>query len=63
MKIIISTPSTGYIEAYLNEENPKTVKAFIEALPIKGKASLWGDEIYFTIPIDVPSENGKSVVE
>jgi hypothetical protein len=63
MKIIISTPSTGQIKANLTEENPETVKAFINSLPIKGRANLWGDEIYFKIPIDVPSENEKLVVE
>ena len=63
MIIIITTSSTGPVEASLSEENPETVKAFIEALPITGKANLWGDEIYFSIPVEAPPENGKSVVE
>jgi uncharacterized protein len=63
MSIKITTSSTGTVEATLSDENPETVRAFIEALPITGKANLWGDEIYFNIPVEAPPENGKSVVE
>jgi len=63
MSIKITTSSTGTVEATLSDENPETVRAFIEALPITGKANLWGDEIYFIIPVEAPPENGKSVVE
>jgi len=63
MSIKITTPSTGPVEATLSEKNLGTVRAFIEALPITGKANLWGDEIYFSIPVDTPPEDGKSVVE
>jgi hypothetical protein len=63
MKIKITTPSTGPVEATLTEENPKTAKAIYEALPITGRANLWGDEIYFSIPVETSPENGKTVVE
>jgi len=63
MRIKITTPSTGPVEAELTEENLKTVKALTEALPITGRANLWGDEIYFSIPVDAPMENNKTVVE
>ena len=63
MNIKITTPSTGPVKAILSGENPETTKAFIEALPITGRANLWGDEIYFSIPVEAPPENGKSVVE
>jgi hypothetical protein len=63
MKIKITTPSTGSIEARISEENPVTANAIISSLPIEGKTNLWGDEIYFSIPVDTPIENGKSVVE
>jgi uncharacterized protein len=29
-----------------------------EALPIEGRAQIWGDEIYFEIPIDPPPDPG-----
>ncbi len=63
MKIKITTKNTGTIEAELTDENPDTVKAFLEALPLTGKANTWGDEIYFTVPVDAEVENPKTVVE
>jgi hypothetical protein len=29
-----------------------------EALPIEGKANLWGEEIYFSIPVKTSQEKG-----
>lgn len=39
----------GKVEAELN--NSPTAQLIRNALPIKGNANLWGDEIYFEIPI------------
>lgn len=52
-------------EAVLYEDlAPTTVKAVIEALPIKGIANRWGDEIYFETDVEVDvEENSKEVVE
>ncbi len=61
MKIKIVTHSTGAVKATLKDNN--TAKAIYEALPITGRANLWGDEIYFSIPVDAQPENGKTVVE
>jgi hypothetical protein len=63
MKIKIITSSTGIVNATLTDENPETTKAIYQALPIIGRANLWGDEIYFTIPVQIPPESTKSVVE
>ncbi|MEM2921536.1 MAG: cyclophilin-like fold protein [Candidatus Bathyarchaeia archaeon] len=64
MKIKIFTKSTGEVPAEIVESlNPKTAKAIIAALPIKGRASRWGDEIYFSIGISIPQENAKQDVE
>lgn len=30
-----------------------TARAIVKALPLEGRASRWGDEIYFTIPVQV----------
>jgi len=32
-------------------------------LPIEGKATLWGEEIYFRVPVPVPKEKGRIKVE
>lgn len=63
MKIKITTESTGPIEASLSDKSPVTAKSIYDALPITGRANLWGDEIYFSIPVEAEPENGKTVVE
>ncbi len=44
------------VEAELNES--KTSQLIREALPIEAKANLWGEEIYFGIPVKTGSETG-----
>jgi hypothetical protein len=43
-------------EAELNES--KTAQMIWEALPIEAKANLWGEEIYFSIPVKTGQEKG-----
>ena len=43
-------------------KSPKTVQAIIDALPIQGNTNTWGDEIYFTVPVDVELENAVETV-
>jgi hypothetical protein len=35
-----------------------TSQAIWSALPITGSASVWGDEVYFEIPVEMPQEPG-----
>jgi len=48
------------VKAWLNETN--TATKLLEILPISAKVNLWGDEIYFSIPLDTGLENEKEVV-
>jgi len=48
------------MSAELNDS--KTAQKIWEALPIEGKVNTWGDEIYFSIPVNVGLENAKAVV-
>jgi len=41
----------------------KTSQAIWDALPIIGNANLWGEEIYFPIPLNLELEDGKEVVD
>ena len=44
------------VEAELNES--KTAQLIWEALPVEAKAALWGEEIYFAVPVKTGLEMG-----
>jgi hypothetical protein len=46
------------IEARIDASDSKTYRAFDESLPINGKVSRWGDEIYFYVGFNAPLERG-----
>jgi len=48
------------VKAYLNETN--TANKVLEILPITATVNLWGEEIYFPIPLDTGLENAKERV-
>lgn len=53
----------GDLEAVAELNDTKTADALWDALPIRARASTWGDEIYFGIPVKAAEENAKDVVE
>jgi hypothetical protein len=61
------TVSTGDgeidLEANWTDDAPRTREAIDDALPLEGDASKWGDELYFSIPVDVEAENARAAVE
>ncbi len=54
--------TAGAIEAKAELNDTRTAQAIWEALPIKGVVNLWGDEIYFSIPLSLELEAGQEVV-
>jgi hypothetical protein len=52
----------GAIEAEAELNDTSTAQAIWETLPIKGRVNLWGDEIYFSIPLSLNLEAGQGVV-
>ena len=48
------------VAAELNET--KTARAIWDALPVKGRANTWGDEIYFSIPVRLDEEDAQELV-
>ncbi len=63
MKIKIISESIGKVIAELTDENPKTARRFYDSLPVEGEVHLWGDEIYFSVPLQVEKENSRVVVK
>ena len=59
-KKITITVEDVKMSAELNDSN--TAQKIWKALPIKGSVNTWGDEIYFSIPVNVGLENAKAVV-
>jgi uncharacterized protein len=53
---------SGSVKAKAEIDDSKTSDAIWNALPINGTANLWGDEVYFEIPVDLKLENGKDLV-
>ena len=49
------------IEAVLNDT--VTSKKLLKMLPIKSEVNLWGNELYFEIPLKADLENGKELME
>lgn len=47
-------------EAVLNDS--ATARCISAALPLEGVALRWGDEIYFSVPVDCPPDNPQAVV-
>ncbi|MBI2208730.1 hypothetical protein HYU50_04500 [Candidatus Woesearchaeota archaeon] len=60
MKIKIKS---GRTEAIAELKDTKTAKAIYEKLPIESTASIWGQEVYFEIPVNLEAEkDAKEIV-
>ena len=56
------TIKAGKIEVVAELNETKTARAIWDALPVKGRANTWGDEIYFSIPVRLEEEDAQEVV-
>jgi hypothetical protein len=54
--------TAGEIETQAELNGTMTAQEIREALPIKGRVNLWGDETYFSIPLGLGLEAGQDVV-
>ncbi|MFQ5710638.1 MAG: cyclophilin-like fold protein [Candidatus Geothermarchaeales archaeon] len=55
----------GDVELTAELNASETASKIYEALPIRGRGNRWGDEIYFSIPVEMGSEEdfSRAVVE
>ena len=49
------------MEAELNQS--QTAQQIWDVLPIEARGNTWGDEIYFSIPVESTTDNAQEVVE
>lgn len=56
-RIEIDIEGFGMAIAELDERNPRTAEAVWNALPIEGRAMLWGEEVYFETSLVCKDEN------
>ena len=56
------TITTGDLKVDASLNDSETAQKMWEALPIEGRVNIWGDEIYFSIPINIGLKNAKAVV-
>lgn len=61
--IEIEIAGKGKAIARLDERNPVIGEAFYAALPMQGTASLWGEEVYFDVPLQMTDENPSPTAE
>ena len=52
----------GGIEVTAELNETRTAQAIWEALPIRGYANRWGDEIYFNVPVSLEEEDAQELV-
>ena len=60
-KRIKITAAPVVMEAELNES--QTARQIWDVLPIEARGNIWGDEIYFSIPVEAETDNAQEVVE
>ena len=53
---------TAIIEAIAELNDSNTAGVIWEALPIYGRVNLWGEEVYFSIPLSLDIEAGQELV-
>ena len=60
-KRIRITAAPVVMDAELNQS--QTAQQIWDALPIEARGSTWGDEIYFSIPVEAEVDDAQEVVE
>ncbi len=59
-RIVMKTPQT---EFFIELNESETADAIYLSLPIEEYVNVWGEEIYFEIPVEMKLENGRKVME
>jgi len=58
------TLTFGAVTITAQTRNTPTAKAILNALPIRSTVQTWGEEVYFSVPVEAPLEpDAKDVVQ
>ncbi len=52
----------GEVETTARLNESKTAEKILEALPVTSSVNVWGDEVYFEIPVEMDLEDGQDLV-
>ena len=55
--------TAGAVTAQATLNDSLTADAIWAALPLEASGNTWGDEIYFTIPVEMGEDNAQAVVD
>ena len=55
--------TAGSVSVLATLDDSQTARVIGDALPLDAKAETWGDEIFFSIPVTLPEEGAREVVE
>lgn len=64
-RVVVDLPKLKKIDLELDDEiAPKTVRSFLNCLPLSTRINIWGEELYTEeTPVYAGSENSKSLVD
>lgn len=60
-RVEIEVAGKGRAVAELDERNPRIAAELYRSLPLEAEASLWGEEVYFGLPLRLQDENPSPV--
>ncbi|MFT4923713.1 MAG: hypothetical protein ACI8XM_002943 [Haloarculaceae archaeon] len=50
------------LSATWTDENPETRTSIADALPVEGTGTRWGEELYFSVPVEISPETTRTEV-